>query len=156
MRTASARRVGKANNIMLTQSEQNLVLEKTRELCSTILAQPNMGTIRKNIDSFMADDKSRSQYETLMQKGQELHDKQHRSLPLSGEEVGEFEKQREAVLNNPVARGFLDAQQALHQLQETVTQQITKTLELGRLPKEEDFEQGSCGHGCGCGHGHEH
>jgi cell fate (sporulation/competence/biofilm development) regulator YlbF (YheA/YmcA/DUF963 family) len=156
MRTSSARRVGKANNIMLTQSEQNLVLEKTRELCSTILAQPNMGTIRKNIDSFMADDKSRSQYETLMQKGQELHDKQHRSLPLSGDEVGEFEKQREAVLNNPVARGFLDAQQALHQLQETVTQQITKTLELGRLPKEEDFEQGSCGHGCGCGHGHEH
>jgi cell fate (sporulation/competence/biofilm development) regulator YlbF (YheA/YmcA/DUF963 family) len=139
---------------MLTQSEQNLVLEKTRELCSTILAQPNMGTIRKNIDSFMADDTSKSQYESLMAKGQELHEKQHRSLPLSGEEVGAFEKQREAVLNNPVARGFLDAQQALHQIQETVTQQIVKTLELGRLPKDEDFEQGSCGHGCGCDHNH--
>ena len=75
---------------MLTQSEQNLVLEKTRELCSTILAQPNMGTIRKNIDSFMSDDKSKSQYESLMTKGQEMHEKQHRSLPLSGEEVGAF------------------------------------------------------------------
>jgi cell fate (sporulation/competence/biofilm development) regulator YlbF (YheA/YmcA/DUF963 family) len=139
---------------MLTQSEQNLVLEKTRELCSTILAQPNMGTIRKNIDSFMSDDKSKTQYESLMTKGQEMHEKQHRSLPLSGEEVGAFEKQREAVLNNPVARGFLDAQQALHQIQETVTQQIVKTLELGRLPKEEDFESGSCGHGCGCDHNH--
>ncbi len=139
---------------MLTQSEQNLVLEKTRELCSTILAQPNMGTIRKSIDSFMADDTSKSQYESLMAKGQEMHEKQHRSLPLSGEEVGAFEKQREAVLNNPVARGFLDAQQALHQIQETVTQQIVKTLELGRLPKEEDFESGSCGHGCGCDHNH--
>ena len=126
---------------MLTQSEQNLVLEKTRELCTTILAQPNMGTIRKSIDSFMADNKSREQYEKLMAKGQELHEKQHRSLPLSGEEIGDFEKQREAVLNNPVARGFLDAQQALHELQAAVTQQITKTLELGRLPKEEDFEQ---------------
>ena len=139
---------------MLTQSEQNLVLEKTRELCSTILAQPNMGTIRKNIDSFMADDKSKTQYETLMAKGQELHEKQHRSLPLSGDEVSAFEKQREAMLGNPVARGFLDAQQALHQIQETVTQQIVKTLELGRLPKDEDFDQGSCGHGCGCDHGH--
>lgn len=139
---------------MLTESENNLVLEKTRELCTTILAQPNMTTIRKNIDAFMADDKSRAAYESLMAKGQELHEKQHRSLPLSGEEIGAFEKQREAVLSNPVSRGFLDAQQALHQLQESVTQQITKTLELGRLPKEDDFEQGSCGHGCGCGHGH--
>jgi cell fate (sporulation/competence/biofilm development) regulator YlbF (YheA/YmcA/DUF963 family) len=139
---------------MLTQSEQNLVLEKTRELCATILAQPNMGSIRKNIDTFMADDKSRADYESLMAKGQELHEKQHRSLPLSGEEVGAFEKQREAVLNNPVARGFLDAQQALHQLQETVTQQVTKTLELGRMPTKEDFESGSCGSGCGCHHEH--
>jgi cell fate (sporulation/competence/biofilm development) regulator YlbF (YheA/YmcA/DUF963 family) len=139
---------------MLTQSEQNLVLEKTRELCATILAQPNMGSIRKNIDTFMADDKSRADYESLMAKGQELHEKQHRSLPLSGEEIGAFEKQREAVLNNPVARGFLDAQQALHQLQETVTQQLTKTLELGRMPTKEDFESGSCGSGCGCHHEH--
>lgn len=138
---------------MLTQSEQNLVLEKTKELCSTILAQPNMTTIRKNIDSFMADEKSRAQYEALMAKGQVLHEKQHRSLPLSGEEVGEFEKQREAVINNPVARGFLDAQQALHELQETVQKHITKTLELGRMPTAEDFSEGSCGHGCGC-HGH--
>jgi hypothetical protein len=53
-----------------------------------------------------------------------------------------------------VARGFLDAQQALHQLQETVTQQLTKTLELGRMPTKEDFESGSCGSGCGCHHEH--
>jgi cell fate (sporulation/competence/biofilm development) regulator YlbF (YheA/YmcA/DUF963 family) len=138
---------------MLTESEQKLVLDKTRELCSTILAQPNMTTIRKNIDTFMADQSSRSQYEALMAKGQELHDKQHRSLPLTGEEVGAFEKQREAVINNPVARGFLDAQQALHELQEQVQKHVSKTLELGRMPTEEDMSEGSCGHGCGC-HGH--
>ncbi len=137
---------------MLTQSEQNLVLEKTRELCATIIAQPNMGTIRKNIDSFMADDKSRSQYETLMQKGQELHEKQHRSLPLSGEEISNFEKSREALLANPVARGFLDAQEEMHELQETIQKHVAKTLELGRLPTPDDFEGGSCGHGCGCHH----
>jgi len=138
-------------NIMLTEAESNLVVEKTRELCSAILAQPGMGNIRKNIDAFMADAKSQAQYESLMAKGQALHEKQHRSLPLSGEEIGEFEKQREAVLNNPVARGFLDAQEALHHLQEKVHTQISKTLELGRLPNPEDLE-GSCGHGCGCKH----
>ena len=136
---------------MLTEAESNTVVEKTRELCSTILAQPGMSSIRKSIDSFMADEKSRADYESLMAKGQALHEKQHRSLPLSGDEIGEFEKHREAVLNNPVARGFLDAQEALHHLQESIQTQITKTLELGRLPAAEDLE-GSCGHGCGCKH----
>jgi cell fate (sporulation/competence/biofilm development) regulator YlbF (YheA/YmcA/DUF963 family) len=138
--------------IMLTQTEEKIVVDKTRELCSTILAQSGMGVIRKNIDAFMADANSRAQYETLMAKGQELHEKQHKSLPLSGEEIGEFERQREAMLNNPVARGFLDAQEALHQLQESIQTQVSKTLELGRLPAAEDLESGSCGHGCGCHH----
>jgi cell fate (sporulation/competence/biofilm development) regulator YlbF (YheA/YmcA/DUF963 family) len=136
---------------MLTETEEKLVVEKTRELCTTILAQPGMGSIRKSIDSFMADEKSRAAYESLMAKGQALHEKQHRSLPLSGEEIGEFEKHREAVLNNPVARGFLDAQESLHHLQETVQTHISKTLELGRLPSAEDLK-GSCGEGCGCHH----
>lgn len=142
---------------MLTDTERNVVLEKTRELCNTILAQPNMGSIRGNIDRFMADEKARAEYEALMSKGQALHEKQHRSLPLTGEEVGEFEKQRESVLGNPISRGFLDAQEALHHIQETVQKHVSKTLELGRLPSAEDFESGSCGHGCGChDHDHEH
>ena len=41
--------------IMLNQTEEKVVVEKTRELCSTILAQSGMGVIRKNIDTFMAD-----------------------------------------------------------------------------------------------------
>ena len=135
----------------MTDTESNTVVEKTRELCSTILAQPGMSSIRKSIDSFMADEKSKSQYEALMAKGQALHEKQHRSLPLSGEEISEFEKQREVVLGNPVARGFLDAQEALQHLQESIQTQVSKTLELGRLPTSEDLE-GSCGHGCGCKH----
>ncbi len=138
---------------MLTESESNLVLEKTKELCSTILAQPNMTTIRKNIDSFLADESSRSAYEALMAKGRELHEKQHRAEALSQEEIGAFEKQREAVINNPVSRGFLDAQQALHEIQESVQKHITKTLELGRMPTADDLSHGCCGdHGCGCSH----
>jgi cell fate (sporulation/competence/biofilm development) regulator YlbF (YheA/YmcA/DUF963 family) len=148
-------RPAKPIDFMLTPTEETAVLEKTKELCSAILAQPNMGAIRKSIDTFMADEKARADYETLMEKGQALHEKQHRSLPLSGEEISDFEKHREAVLNNPVARGFLDAQEALQQLQGSIQQHVTKTLELGRLPTPEDFEHGhgGCGNGsCGCQH----
>ena len=137
---------------MTTTTEENAVTEKTLELCSTILAQPNMGDIRQRIDAFMADDKSRAQYEALMMKGQALNEKQQRALPLSGEEISDFEKHREELLNNPVARGFLDAQEALHEIQESVQKYVAKTLELGRVPTEEDLGGGSCGHGCGCHH----
>jgi len=62
------------------------------------------------------------------------------------------EQHREALLNNPVARGFMDAQEELHQVQESIQQYVTKTLELGRVPSEEEMDSGSCGHGCGCSH----
>jgi cell fate (sporulation/competence/biofilm development) regulator YlbF (YheA/YmcA/DUF963 family) len=137
---------------MTTTTEENAVTEKTLELCHAIVAQPDFGSIRQRIDAFMADDKSRAQYESLMTKGQALNEKQQRSLPLSGEEISDFEKHREELLNNPVARGFLDAQEALHEIQESVQKYVAKTLELGRVPTEEDLGGGSCGHGCGCHH----
>ena len=127
-------------------------MAKTRELCETLLAAPDVASIRQRIDTFMANDKARGQYESVMTKGQALHEKQHKSLPLSGEEISDFEREREALLANPVSRGFLDAQEELHHLQESIQQYVAKTLELGRVPSAEDLEGGSCGHGCGCHH----
>lgn len=134
------------------QTEETTVQQKTRELCEAILAEPTVAAIRERIDKFMADDKSRAQYEAVMTQGQALHEKQHRSLPLSGEEITDFERQRDALTANPVARGFLEAQEELTELQESIQKQVAKTLELGRLPQPEDFDSGSCGHGCGCHH----
>jgi cell fate (sporulation/competence/biofilm development) regulator YlbF (YheA/YmcA/DUF963 family) len=131
---------------------QSTVLEKTRELCQAILDEPNMSSIRQRMDAFMSDDKARSLYDDLVTKGQALQQKQQLSMPVSGDEVSEFEQHRTALFANPVAQGFLDAQEELHKLQESVQQYVSKTLELGRLPTEEDLSGGSCGHGCGCSH----
>jgi len=126
--------------------------EKTQELCATIIAQPEMASIRKRIDTFMADSTAKGQYEALMNKGQALHEKQHRGEALSGSEVADFEKHRDDLLKNPVARGFLDAQEEMHAMQSSIQKYVTKTFELGRVPKADDMEEGSCGHGCGCHH----
>jgi cell fate (sporulation/competence/biofilm development) regulator YlbF (YheA/YmcA/DUF963 family) len=135
-----------------TVETQSPVTQKTLELCQTILDQPSMRSIRQRIDAFMSDDKTRSQYDGLVSKGQELQQKQQNSLPLSGEEVAEFERDRDALLNNPVARGFIDAQEELHEVKHSVHQLVNKTLELGRIPTDEDLGEG-CGHGgCGCSH----
>jgi len=137
---------------MTTTIEETSVIQKTKELCQAILDQPNMQSIRKRVDAFMADEKTRAQYDGLMSKGQALQQKQQTSMPLTGDEITEFETQRETLLNNPVARGFLDAQEELHEVQESIHQYVTKTLELGRMPTEEDLNGGGCGHGCGCHH----
>ncbi len=126
--------------------------EKTRELCQTIIEQPEMVSIRKRIDTFLSDAKARGQYETVMSKGQALQEKQSQSQPLEGAEIADFEKHRDALLKNNVARGFLDAQEELHEIQHSIQQHIAKTLELGRLPTTDDLDGGSCGHGCGCHH----
>jgi cell fate (sporulation/competence/biofilm development) regulator YlbF (YheA/YmcA/DUF963 family) len=111
-----------------------------------------MQSIRQRIDTFMGDEKSRTQYDSLVAKGQALQQKEQTSTPLSQTEINDFEKQREAVFNNPVARNFLDAQEELHNVQETIHQYVNKTLELGRMPTDEDMNGGGCGHGCGCHH----
>jgi cell fate (sporulation/competence/biofilm development) regulator YlbF (YheA/YmcA/DUF963 family) len=126
--------------------------EKTRELCQIIVEQPEMASIRRRIDIFLADTTARSQYETVMGKGNALHEKQHNGQTPDGVEIADFEKHRDELLSNPAARGFLDAQEELHQLQHSIQKQVTKTFELGRVPTEADLEEGSCGHGCGCHH----
>jgi cell fate (sporulation/competence/biofilm development) regulator YlbF (YheA/YmcA/DUF963 family) len=113
-----------------------------------------MKSIRERIDAFMGNDSAKAQYETVVNKGQVLQQKQQSSLPLSGEEVTDFERDRDALLANPVATGFMDAQQELHQMQESIQKYVHKTLELGRVPTEEDLcdNNGGCGSGCGCHH----
>ncbi len=138
---------------MATTIEDTPITRKTRELCQTILAEPSLQALRQRIDSFMADEQTRSQYDNLITKGQALQQKQQQSLPLTGEEISDFEQHRDSLLNNPVARGFLDAQQELHRVQESIHKFVNKTLELGRLPSEEELSADCCGHdGCGCSH----
>jgi cell fate (sporulation/competence/biofilm development) regulator YlbF (YheA/YmcA/DUF963 family) len=88
--------------------------EKTREFCQTIVEQPEMASIRRRIDAFLADAGARGQYETVMSKGNALHEKQHNGQTLDGVEIADFEKHRDELLKNPAARGFLDAQEELH------------------------------------------
>ncbi|MGN6387084.1 MAG: YlbF family regulator [Verrucomicrobiota bacterium] len=131
--------------------ESNTVTQKTRDLCQAILDQPEFQEMRKNIDQFMADDKAQQEYQALVEKSEELNHKQHQGVRLTQDEVTAYESQRERVVNNPVAAGFIRAQQEVHQMQESINKYLSKTFELGRVPTEEDME-GGCGEGCGCHH----
>jgi len=127
---------------------------KTNELCQAILEEINANGIRKRIDAFLSDATARGQYENLMNQGQALQEKQQSGATLEPSEISAFEKDRDALLKNPVASGFLDAQEEMHDLQHSVQKFVAKTIELGHIPTADELtEGGSCGSGCGC-HGH--
>ena len=131
---------------------EDAVLQKTKELCQTIVEQPEFQSLRQRVDAFLANEQSKQQYQIVVEKGEALQQKQQMGVPLTSDEIAEFEKHRETLINNPVARGFLDAQQEMQKVQESVGQYVAKTLELGRIPTQDDFSSGSCGSGCGCHH----
>ena len=135
---------------MALTAEDSIIVQKTRELCQTILDHPDFQNVRQNIDAFMADEKAKQEYQGLVERSEELNHKQHQGVKLSDQEINDFQTHRERVVNNPLAANFIRAQQEVHGIQESVNKYLAKTLELGRVPTEEDMDSGSCGEGCGC------
>ena len=136
---------------MALTAEDNSIVEKTRELCQSILDHPDFQALRRNIDTFMSNEGAKQEYQSLVEKSEELHNKQHQGVRLTQDEITAYESQRERVVGNPVAAGFIRAQQEVQQMQESINKYLSKTLELGRVPSSEELnEGGSCGSGCGC------
>ena len=131
---------------------EDAIMGKTRELCQTIVDQPEFKDLRRRIEAFLSNEQAKTQYQQVAEKSEMLQHKQQMGATLDNAEIMEFEKHREALVNNPVARAFIEAQQEMHQVQQAVSQLVSKTFELGRLPTEDDMSGGSCGHGCGCHH----
>ncbi|HNQ88223.1 MAG TPA: YlbF family regulator [Verrucomicrobiota bacterium] len=133
---------------MHSTSENGVVLAKTLELCGVLAADPDVVTLRQQVEAFLADDAARLLYQTVAEKGDALHRRQQQGLALEPADIADFERERDALLGNDVARGFLEAQQKMHEIQELVTRYVRKTMELGRVPGPDDFQ--SCGQGCSC------
>ena len=134
----------------MTNAGNGAVLRKTLELCEAIVAQPDFPAMRQHLDAFMADESLKARYQELAEQSTSLQHRQQHGTALDSQEVSAFEQKRDAFLGNPVARGFLDAQQSMQDVRETVTRYVTRTFELGRVPTEEDFGGCGCGSGCGC------
>lgn len=135
---------------MQATTEETIVSQKTRDLCQSIVDQPEFQIIRQRVEAFLGDEAAKSQYQSVMEKGDALQQRQNAGVPIDNTEIAEFEQQRDALMSNPVARNFLEAQQQMHKTQESVMQFVSKTYELGRVPTLEDFPSGECGSGCGC------
>lgn len=128
---------------MISAPENSLWLEKTRELCAFLVALPEFNQIRSSVERFAASPTLPDQLTQLNEQGESLQERQELGEPLEDSEVEEFEALRESFIENPVARDFLDAQEAIRRFQVTVGEHVAKTFELGRVPVAEDFAETS-------------
>ena len=134
------------------------ILDKTRELCSAIAQSPLFAELQGRVERFLDDDDSRNQYREVHLMGEQLHQKQHAGMELGSEEIRAFETARDDLFANPVASAFLDARGQLERLQQEIGKFLGLTLELGRVPTDDDLaDAGGCcgGGGCGCHDGEE-
>lgn len=140
------------------KNEETPVMQKTRELCQTILEQPGYQELKQSVVTFLADPAAREQYDKLCDMQDALHAKSHAGEEVTSEDMAGFEQLEEAFMGNPLARDFIRAQQQMQQIEKSIGDYVRKTFELGRLPEDDDFESaggcgsGSCGSG-GCGSG---
>ncbi len=141
-------------------AEDSAVIVKTKELCAQIASDPTFLKLQADVERFLGDDSARLQYQSVHERGEELHHKQHAGVELGASEIREFESARDALFDNEVARDFLSAQRELETLQKEIGKYVGNTIELGRVPTAEELvDKGGCcggggggggGGGCGC------
>ena len=123
--------------------------QKILDLCQALLARPDFAELRRKVDAFMNDESAKFQYQMLSERSSMMQMKQNSGMPITPEEAGQFEALREGVTKSTVAMEFLDAQQEIGRLQDEILGHVQKTIELGRVPTQQDFDS-CCSSSCGC------
>ena len=135
-------------------AEDSAVIAKTKELCAQIASDPSFLKLQADVERFLGDDSARLQYQSVHERGEELHHKQHAGVELGAAEIREFESARDALFENEIARDFLSAQRELETLQKQIGKYVGGTIELGRVPTADELVDkggGCCGGGGGGG-----
>lgn len=136
--------------------EPTTIDSKTRELCHFIVDQPDFMTARRQIEAFLDDAQAQETYRSWQEKAHELHRMGHEGLQPNDTDLQEMERLRQAVSSNEVATNFAGAEDQMNGIFSSITKLLQQTLQLGRVPSEEEMsaDSGCCGGGgggsCGC------
>lgn len=125
--------------------------DKIQELCAAIVADEEVQAARESAEAFLADSDAVKLYRETSLLGRELHQKNHGGAEVSPMDQRRFGELQDRCEAHPGIAAFIEAQQVLQGIAETVSTYVSKTLESGRVPTEEEMAgQGGCGEGCGC------
>ncbi len=130
---------------------ESAYMEKLKALCQTILDDEELKKVFGAIDTFMTNEEAKDLFTEMQESFEELNMKQQAGLQLTAGEVEAYNKKRDAMLGNPIAKTFLEAREQMENVQSTIHTWVGMTFELGRMPTQHDIEHAGCGD-CGCEH----
>jgi cell fate (sporulation/competence/biofilm development) regulator YlbF (YheA/YmcA/DUF963 family) len=120
--------------------------DTAKDLCQALLEDEKLKGVFASIDAFMENDASKELFSEMKTRGEELQTKQQAGIELTAGEVEEYNKLREKMLDDPAANGFVDAQESIQSVHQTIGNWVSLVFENGRMPTEEEFA-GHCGPG---------
>jgi cell fate (sporulation/competence/biofilm development) regulator YlbF (YheA/YmcA/DUF963 family) len=120
--------------------------DTAKDLCQALLEDEKLKGVFASIDAFMENDASKELFSEMKTRGEELQTKQQAGIELTAGEVEEYNKLREKMLDDPAAKGFVDAQESIQSVHQTIGNWVSLVFENGRMPTEEEFA-GHCGPG---------
>jgi cell fate (sporulation/competence/biofilm development) regulator YlbF (YheA/YmcA/DUF963 family) len=124
--------------------------DKIRELCEALIADDNVAAARQRVERFLADPAATASYASLVAKSEELQRKEMSGGTVTEEEGQEFEAMRRSTLTEPAVQSFMEARGMLQEIESFIMAYVSRTLELGRIPRENELTSGNGGGGC-CG-----
>lgn len=135
-----------------TLQQATTIDEKARELCQFVLDDAGFASAQGRIEMFMESEEAKNVYRAWQEKSHEIQQKSRQGMQPTEGDVAELESLKAAVLSNSVAVDFVEAENEMNDIFGSVTKLLQKTLQLGRLPTEEDMKEGECcgNGGCGC------
>ena len=140
---------------MNTTAEAVSIEESLHALCAAIISDQETNAARARAEAFLADEEGVALYREVMNLGRSLHQLEKNGETPSASDVARFEELREKADAHEGIEGFNDAQGHLQSIATMVNSYVTKTLQNGAIPTEEEMlaaQSGCCGGGgCGCG-----
>ena len=103
-----------------TPSTGNDYKETAKDLCRALLEDERLKGVFSSIDAFMENDASKELFSQMQAKGEELQTKQQAGIELTAGEVEEYNKLREQMLEDPAAKAFVEAQESIQSVHQTI------------------------------------
>jgi cell fate (sporulation/competence/biofilm development) regulator YlbF (YheA/YmcA/DUF963 family) len=124
--------------------------ESLKALCQAIAAEPSVRSARDQAEAFLADDGAVALYRDVMNMGRSLETRHRKGETITEDEVSSFEDLRDKADAHDGIRAFNEAQEVLQNIANSVSTFVSKTLEKGQVPADDELDSGGCGSGCGC------
>jgi cell fate (sporulation/competence/biofilm development) regulator YlbF (YheA/YmcA/DUF963 family) len=128
--------------------------DKIRELCEALLEDDNVVSAREQVAGFMNNPTAAAGYAKLAGMSEQLQRKEMGGEAITEAEGQAFEELRKITLSEPAVQSFMQARGMLQEIESFIMAYVSRTLELGRIPRENELvaqqSGGGCGEGCGC------